>query len=185
MKTCGLKYPPIKYSIPTHVFYHQGVSRHEITGELIDHFIAFSTKKKDRGAKAFLQCMASTVDRDGMTDVPSVYVKNLISLPSGMGLGTSCLDFAQVYSKKKGCNGYLHLLASASYTPNRIPHIFYRKYGMNTNCATTNKDLDKLIAKGKIANYRDFSNIDMYYPPIKNPTTPWQKVLMFFGIEIN
>ena len=74
------------------------------------------------------------------------------------------------------------MFSSAGYSPRRIPHIFYRKYGMNTNDANVNKRLDKFIAKGKTADYYDFSDINMYYPPIKNPTTSWQKFLAFLGI---
>ena len=182
MKTYGLKYPPIKWQIPKHVIFHQTVGRHEITGEIIDRFIMFSTKKGEEDIKAVLDCMVTTVDRDGMRNVPSVYVNKLMSPNSGRGLGTEFLNFVQNYSKKKGCNGYFHLFSSAGYSPRRIPHIFYRKYGMNTNDANVNKRLDKFIAKGKTADYYDFSDINMYYPPIKNPTTSWQKFLAFLGI---
>ena len=75
----------------------------------------------------------------------SVYVKYLMSPDSGLGLGTDFLNFVQAYSKKKGCKGYFHLYASASYTPTRIPHIFYRKYGMNTENAKTEKAILTLL----------------------------------------
>lgn len=182
MKTCGLKYPPIKWQIPKHLIFHQAVGRHEVTGELVDRFVMVSTKKGEENVKAILECMVSTVDRDGIKDVPSVYVNKIMSPSSGRGLGTEFLNFVQNYSKKHGCNGYFHLFSSAGYSPNRIPHIFYRKYGMNTNDAYVNRRLDRFIAKGKTANYCDFSDINMFYPPIKKPITSWQKVLMFFGI---
>ena len=50
---------------------------------------------------------------------------------------------------------------------------------MNTNDANVNKRLDKFIAKGKTADYYDFSDINMYYPPIKFES--WQdKIKKFF-----
>ena len=45
MKTCGLKYPPIKWQFPKHLIFHQAVGRHEVTGELVDRFVMVSTKK--------------------------------------------------------------------------------------------------------------------------------------------
>ena len=184
MRTFGLKYPPIKpKQLPEHLIYHQATGRHEVTGEIIDRFVMFSTKKGEEKVKAVMECMKTTVDRDGVKNVPSIYVKNLLSPYSGLGLGTDFLDFVQTYSKKKGCNGYFHLYSSAGYSPKRIPHIFYRKYGMNTESASVNRRLDKFIAKGKNADYYDFSDVNMFYPPIKHPKTGWQIFLDFLGFR--
>ena len=182
MRILGLKYPPIKpKALPEHLIYHQATSRHDLTDEIIDRFVMFSTKKGEEKVKAYMECMRTTVERDGVKNVPSVYVKYLRSSDSGLGLGTDFLNFVQAYSKKKGCKGYFHLYASASYTPTRIPHIFYRKYGMNTENANINRRLDKFIAKGKNADYYDFSDVNMFYPPIKKPITSWQMFLNFLG----
>lgn len=182
MKIYGLKYPPLKSkSLPEHLIYHQATGRHEVTGEIVDRFIMFSLKKGEERVKAIIECMKTTVDRDGVKNVPSVYIKNLMSPFSGLGLGTELLDFARVYSKKHGCNGFIHLFSSAGYTPNRIPHIFYRKYGMNTENASINRRLDKFISQGKTADHYDFSDVNMFYPPIKNPITTWQQILNFLG----
>lgn len=182
MKIQGLKFPPIKQKpFPDHLIYHQATGKHEITGEIIDRFIMFSTKKGEEKVKAVMECMKTVVDRDGQKNVPSVYIKNLLSPHSGLGLGTDFLNFAQFYSRKKGCNGYFHLYSSASYSPNKIPHLFYRKYGMNTKNANTNRKMDKFIAKGRNADYYDFSDVNMFYPPIKKPVTSWQMFLNFLG----
>ena len=184
MKLSGLKYLPIKPKpFPKHLIYHQATSKHEITGEIVDRFIMISTQKGEGKLKAVMECMKTVVDRDGQKNVPSVYVKTLLSPFSGYGLGTDFLNFAQFYSKKKGCNGYFHLFASASYSPHRIPHIFYRKYGMNTENANTNRRLDKFIIQGRKADYYDFSDVNMFYPPIKNPITSWEMFLNFLGFR--
>ena len=92
MRILGLKYPPIKpKALPEHLIYHQATNRHELTDEIIDRFVMFSTKKGEEKVKAYMECMKTTVERDGVKNVPSVYVKYLMSPDSGLGLGTDFL----------------------------------------------------------------------------------------------
>ena len=44
--------------------------------------------------------------------------------------------------------------------------------------------MDKFIKRGKVAIFRDFPAVNMYYPPIKNPKTYWHKFLDFLGIDV-
>ena len=44
-----------------------------------------------------------------------------------------------------------------------------------------NNDVKRFI--GKNADYYDFSDVNMFYPPIKNPVTSWQMFLNFLGIR--
>lgn len=161
----NLKYPPIKNKnikeLPKVLIYHQ-------SRICYDKFILFSTNKSEFGKQVIMECTKEFINRDGRKNIPSLYIDNLISNCSGNGLGTKMLDFAKIYSKKVGCNGYFHLLADGCYNPHRLPHIFYRKYGMNTTNYKIDKKLDKLIKKGKNATYKDFKTEEMYYPPIKH-----------------
>lgn len=167
MNISKLKYPPIKYDVPkkfpdklvTHKYY-------DYLGKKIDEFTMFSTKKSEQGKRAIMRCFPEQINRDGMEKVPSLYVLHLFSNCSGSGFGTAMLDFAKIYSKKIGCKGFFHLTSDTAFTPSRIPHPFYRKYGMNTGNIRIDKKLDKFVRSGKDATYQDFYNVEMYYPPI-------------------
>lgn len=81
------------------------------------------------------------------------------------GLGTKILKFAEKYSKQIGCEGYLTLKADGYFMPQKIPHIFYRKFGFSTFDKKTDKKLDKFIAKNSNATIEDFPCLLMHYPP--------------------
>ena len=81
------------------------------------------------------------------------------------GLGTKILKFAEDYSKQVGCDGYLTIKADGSFMPERIPHIFYRKYGFTTLDKYNDMKLDKFIKKGCNATTKDFPCMLMHYPP--------------------
>ncbi len=183
MKNIRLKYPPIKnFSNGRHsdkVVYHLATGKNVVTGELRDRFVMISTNK-DCDATAIMECTKEIISRDGMTQVPSLFINRILSGTSGLGFGTAFLDFAREFSKKVGCLGNIHLSPNSGYKPNRIPHIFYWKYGMNTNDATVNRKLAKFVNQGKDATYLDFKDgVMMYYPPIKSPVTRWQKFINF------
>ena len=80
------------------------------------------------------------------------------------GYGSVLINFAKNYSKKIGCNGYVVLKADSSFTPNRVPHLFYRKQGFSSFDPITDKKMDKFIRKNKDATHRDFRAIVMHYP---------------------
>ena len=57
------------------------------------------------------------------------------------------------------------LKADGSYMPQKIPHIFYRKFGFSTFDKKTDKNLDKFIANNLNATSNDFPCLLMHYPP--------------------
>ena len=142
-----------------------------------DSFIMF----KPQNSKIFstMTCCKDYINRDGKENTPSLYISYLFSHPIRHGLGGKMLDFAKLHSKEVGCKGNFHLDACGGYLPNHIPHIFYRKSGMNTTSALINFKLDKFIKKQKKATYRDFSDVTMYYPPIKINNN-WIKIFSIF-----
>lgn len=168
MNIAKLKFPPLKYNspakLPEKLIYRAQTSYFK---NEIDQFIMFSTKKGSN-ERAIMRCFPQLISRDGKNNVPSLYVWFLTSNCSGKGFGTAMLDFAINYSKKIGCKGNLHLTSDVSFTPNRIPHIFYRKFGMSTKKASMDKKLDSFIAKNKNATYKDFDTVEMFYPPIEH-----------------
>jgi hypothetical protein len=140
-------------------------SKIKIMDVCIDKFVLFPTKE-NKGEKAVMLCFPEQINREGKL-VNSLYVWSLKSTKSGLGLGSRLLNFAKLHSKKIGLNGNIHLISSTKREPERIPHIFYRKFGMNTNDIYVNHQLDKYIKEGKTATSRDFDSVVMYYPPIK------------------
>lgn len=79
-------------------------------------------------------------------------------------LGTKILKFAEDYSKRIGCKGFMTLKADGSYTPERIPHIFYRKFGFSTLEKRVDKKLDRFIKLKTNATTNDFPCLLMHYP---------------------
>jgi hypothetical protein len=176
IKVNNLKYPPLKdfrtkTGFPDKLVF---ASKIEIAKSYIDKFVIISTK--DTSAKAVMRCYPETIDREGKS-VKSLYIWTLDSTKSGLGLGSSLLNFAKNYSKKIGLDGYIHLMASSEISPNKIPHVFYKKMGMNTSDITTNHQLDKFIKNGKNATIDDFDSVVMYYPPIKFQPSNFDKFL--------
>ncbi len=186
MNISHLKFPPLKYNIqkkiPDKLIYK---SYADYLGEPVDQFIMFSTKKGSQD-RAIMKCFPEMIEREGKEKVPSLYVWFLGSNCSGKGFGTAMLDFAIKYSKQIGCKGNLHLSSDVSFMPNRIPHIFYRKFGMSTKSASIDKKIDQFITKGKNATYKDFDTIDMYYPPIEHTKDKIQSTIykgFLFGLK--
>ncbi len=81
------------------------------------------------------------------------------------GLGTQILKFTKNYSKEIGCNGYMTLKSDSSHTPEKIPHIFYRKFGFSTFDKDIDNKLDKFIRLKQNATSQDFPCLLMHYPP--------------------
>ena len=165
-----LKYLPLqnlaKRKLPDVLIYQK---QHKLSHDIdinVDDFFAFSLKKPFEHAQ--MKCIKTDITRDNIEHVPSLYVWILKSSSSGLGLGSSLLNFAKIYSKKIGCNGFIHLTAETSYSPNRVPHIFYRKFGMSTLNSNVDKRLDNFIRLGKYATSHDFETTDMFFPPIKH-----------------
>lgn len=166
MLNVNFKFPPLKYLLQSQPVPERLIMKksYEYFGSQVDQFVMFSTKEGDN-RKASMLCFPQNIYRDGKNSVPSLYVWKLFA-PGG-GFGTAMLDFARTYSKKLGCNGNIHLQASGCYDAYRVPHIFYRKYGMNTNNPAINSKLDQFITKGKSATCFDFDEVQMFYPPVQ------------------
>lgn len=161
-----LKYPLKKYSLPDKLIYCNSIYKH---GDKFEKFYIFSTNQNCK-AHGEMYCFKEHILRPDSNDfVPSLYIDFLFSTKSGEGFGTSLLNFAKNYSKKIGCEGRIHLMASSGLVPQRAPQVFYKKCGLNSADKTTNKKLDQFIKKHKNATYKDFHNTPMYYPPIKFP----------------
>ena len=92
------------------------------------------------------------------------------------GLGTKILKFAQEYSKQIGCNGYLTVKADGSLLPQRIPHIFYRKFGFSTFDKKIDMKLDKFVSKNINATIKDFPCLLMHYPPNPNKIPKFMQI---------
>lgn len=170
MNTPKLLYPPIKHTpikqMPKTLIVH---SYTRYLNNFVDQFVLVPTNKDEFGKKVIMKCFPEYIEREGIKNVPSLYIWELLSNCSGSHYGSKMLDFARNYSKKIGCNGYIHLSSDGCYNPHRMPHIFYRKYGMSTKSARIDKKLDKFIAQGKNATYKDFNTEEMFYPPIQHP----------------
>lgn len=95
------------------------------------------------------------------------------------GVGTKILKFSEKYSEFKGCQGYLTLKADSSITPERVLHIFYRKFGFSTLDKKTDKKMDKFIKSGTNATVKDFPCMLMHYPPQPKRLTFIQKFAKF------
>lgn len=92
------------------------------------------------------------------------------------GFGTKILKFAKEYSEKIGCKGFMTVKADSSYTPDKIPHIFYRKFGFSTLEKSTDKKMDKFIKQKINATSKDFPCLIMHYPPLHKRTAPLEKL---------
>ena len=158
-----LKYPPLKpKKLPKYlIFRNIGEEAGRENGTRVYNAINTKTGK----VCGQVTCVPESIVRDKQR-VLSMYVDELISYKPDNGVGTTLLNFIKALSKKYGCGGRFHLCASACYMPNRIPHVFYRKYGMTTGNKNIDNKLDKFIKKGKDATYKDFDGVIMYYPPI-------------------
>jgi len=82
------------------------------------------------------------------------------------GVGTKILKFAKEYSQQIGCKGFMTLKADSSYMPERIPHIFYRKFGFSTLDKRTDRQLDKFVKRKSNATKKDFPCLLMHYPAL-------------------
>jgi hypothetical protein len=177
IKLNNLKYPPIKNyggrgKLPDSLVF---ASKIKFMDAYIDKFVLISTKG-NKGEHAIMKCFPEQIDREGKT-IKSLYVWTLKSSKSGLGLGSRLLNFAKIHSQRIGLNGNFHLISSSERSPERIPHIFYKKFGMNTDCQSINNRLDKFIKEGKTATIEDFSSIRMFYPPIHFEPSGFEKMI--------
>ena len=168
---------PIKTNIPKKLpgaLVHRFPSYELCEGTVTNPFVMFRPKRQTERTLMF--CYPEEIYRDNKKNVPSLLITKILSIPQRCGLGSKMLDFAQSFSKEKGCNGYFHLVAGDFYLPNRVPQVFYYKYGMNTNSKETNDKLFYFALRNKDATSKDFEDVYMYYPPIEKPETKWERI---------
>ncbi len=182
MKISYLKYPAIKHTplekLPEKLIFQKSI---EYFDNPVYHFTMFSTNPAERGKQVIMRCFPDIIQRpDRKEKVPSLYIWFLSSNDSGSGYGKAMIEFARNFSKKIGCNGYIHLDADTGLMPYRVPHIFYRKCGMSTANPYEDWCLDKYIVKGKKATYKNFKSMDMFFPPIEHDLALADK--LFFKI---
>ena len=120
---------------------------------------------------AYMNTEKELITKDQMI-VPSLYVDVIKSFYKNKGYGTQLMNYAKKLSDKLGCEGNIHLIASSEFDPKRAPHMFYRKFGMNTGNYLIDSKIDKFIRKNKKATREDFPSIEMYYPPVKSDINP-------------
>jgi hypothetical protein len=166
----GLKYPPLKTKVnkklPEYLFWE-----HKDRFDTWD-ISMFSTKDPKKTGKMSL--IKTTQPVNGRP-TPYILVLMLLSKPRKQGACTKMLDYVQKFSKRNNCDGRFYLCADAQFTPKEAPHIFYRKYGMNTGVPVDDKKIDMFIKNGKNGTIQDFPHQKMYYPPIPPSEKPAPK----------
>ena len=176
---------PINYNnkkIPETLFYRT-LRNDEEYGQPFEHYVAFNKKGKITGiidgTMETIHPLVGSPFFSGIKNFKSFYVYYLRSHEHNFG--NKLLDFVQNISKKNGGEGRFHLIASDCYNPQKPPHIFYRKYGMNSLYTEVIRDIDKYI-KGKI-KLEDIGLIDtpMYFIP-KESKQKQNKTIKFQNI---
>lgn len=165
LKSSYLKFPPLNpQKLPDTLIYH---TKYRYLLKSAEKFYIFPTKKeKDCNELGTMICYKSYYFHN-WKKIPALYVSWLSSEPSGKGFGSKLLDFAQHYSQEIGCGGRIYLHASSDVSPYRIPHPFYRKYGLNTGKRYLDKMLDKDLQHPiRTLTADDYNTELMYYPPI-------------------
>ena len=115
------------------------------------------------------------------TPYKSFYVSYLESVDSGLGYGTEMINLAKIESKKLGCEGRVHLTASRVYSPQRPPHLFYRKQGFQSVSSYINDIMDFCISVGKQLPVEYADNIEMYLPVAIKTTKSKSKLKSFLN----
>ena len=100
----------------------------------------------------------------------SLAIDYLETATHDIGTGKNIMRFAYERSKELGCEGNIIVKADNSISPERIPHLFYRRMGFSTNNPNIDKQMDKFIKRNQSATSKDFSSMIMYYPPIHENT---------------
>lgn len=153
--------------IPEVLFYK--LSKKSVMHPPQEEFLAFSTKGDNNWGEIVVHKSKMLHRNDYSGD--TLAIDFIGSNERHKGLGSSMIEFAKNYSKKKGCNGYLVLRADSSIDKHQVPHIFYRKQGFTTLDKKTDNKLDMFIKNDKKATSFDFMTQMMYYPaPPKKPS---------------
>ena len=141
-------------------------------------FVMFSTKGDLN--TGLMICHKTNMQLRDDYNGSSLAIDFITTKEQNKGMGRSLIEFAKKYSQRIGCNGFVHLRASCGFTPNRIPHTFYRKCGFSTLNKKDDALLDKFIKKNKNATFKDFPATLMFYPAVEYKKTFFEKLLDFF-----
>lgn len=161
MRIAPFKYPK---KIPEILYYHKTQG----TRQKNNLYNMLSTKTGEKHG-FLVTCIKNNSIKD-YYEGNHLFIGFIIASPMGNGFGEKLLNFAKQLSKKNECNGHIQLWADGSFTPNSVPHLFYRKNGFSTLDKKQDELMDKFIRWGKPATYKDFPNMKMYYPaPEKYP----------------
>ena len=140
-------------------------------------FTFFSDTRENMGT---LVCHKSEMQLRPDYNNPVLAIDFLEVTDKNKGDGTKILKFAEEFSREIGCNGFMTLKSDVSYTPEKIPHIFYRKFGFSTLDKHTDKQLDKFIRHNSFATKKDFPCLLMHYPAPERKTSVINRILSFF-----
>lgn len=98
----------------------------------------------------------------------SFYIELLKTFERGNGYGKEFINFAKIESKKYGCEGRIHLIASRLYDRLRPPHVFYKKCGFISKSALMNAYLDNCIKLNRPIGFAMSDNLDMFMPLVEH-----------------
>ena len=146
-------------------------------------FVIF--KPNSKKISGLMVCHKSNVQLRPDYNGPSLAIDYLCSFEQEKGFGKALITFAKNYSKRLGCDGHIFLKADGSFTPNRVPHLFYRKCGFSTLDKKKDKLLDKFIRKNRPANWKQFASDLMFYPAMKSKNSIFfDKLIKIFKRKI-
>ncbi|MBE7712465.1 MAG: GNAT family N-acetyltransferase [Cyanobacteria bacterium SIG26] len=166
--------------------------------KLPDRLVYFHTKKQRWGTVEHnfkiiskysskllgeMVCVPSKVYRKDVGEVNSLYIEYLSANKNiGQGVGRDLFNLAKIHSEQVGCGGYIYLESSDRLLPDKAPHTFYRKMGMNTGIKWVDEVLDVYISSGKYLQKGDLPILRMHYPPInvdvKSQTPLYKRIFM-------
>lgn len=110
-------------------------------------------------------------------DGPTLCLDFIETYDREKGYGKSLINFAKNLSKQIGCNGFVCLKAVSDFTPERIPHLFYRKQGFTTLNKQIDKKMDKFIKHKRPALWQDFDSEIMYYPDTSSQKSKFRTIV--------
>lgn len=152
MQIAPLKYP---HKIPDILFYNKTSGQYNLF-----NMLSLKLNKK----VGFMVLQKANTFVENYYQGKCLFLNFISSFPKEQGFGQIMLDFAKNIAKQDECNGHIILKADSSLSPNKIPHLFYRKNDFTTLDSKIDKKMDKFIKQGKIATHKDFPSTIMYYP---------------------
>lgn len=94
----------------------------------------------------------------------SLYISLLESIDEGCGYGSEFIKIAKLISRRSGCGGRVHLVASRVFSPDNPPHLFYRKLGFNSVSPYLDQIMDFYLWVKRPLPEEYADNLDMFLP---------------------